>query len=111
MLYTFCGRKMSKEVAKLTEAYIRKIVHETVEKILQEYSENPTQRQQELDAWNEFDKSKKIKDAKNQSDAEFDFNYNTYDLPDDMAHCYATDDPFYKSVHGSTLKDRVVSVN
>ena len=37
----------------------------------------------------------------------FDTNMSAYDIPGDMAHSYAMNDPLYKEVNGITLRHRL----
>lgn len=96
-----------KKIIRLTESDLHRIVENSVKRIIREYSDDPVQRQQELDAWDEYDNMNKRDMGEDEYNAELDRNLNTNDWRD-MASAYSQmDDPMIRKIHGSTLNDRM----
>ena len=73
-----------KQIKRLTEGDLRRIVRESVEKIL------------EMDAWDKYPEE-------DQNQAMLDMNFN--DRTDgEWANAYTRDDPMIKNIKGSTLR-------
>lgn len=92
---------MSKQIIRLTENDLHKVIKESIKKIVKEYT------QQDIDnIWDEYKKSQVVP----QDESMYDEVIQTNDSPFAAAYCH-TDDPMYKRVKSNTLRGMMGTEN
>ena len=87
------------------------MIDNKIKLIVREELEDAVRKRQEIeDSWKEFEKKNNRDSSEDQMNIELDRNLNSQNLDGDMAHAYTMNDPMYKKVTGSTLRNRIKSM-